>query len=123
MSRFKDTSATMTACGTPLYVAPEIFAGKTCARVAPPRLLRGSSLIHRHLCRTDDEAIDVYAFGLILYELVVRRRPMFEDFVKMDRAKFYNAVKSGLCVLRQRVACTTRPRASLTLAARPSVVR
>ena len=62
----------------------------------------------------------MYAFGLILYELVARRRPMVEDFVKLGRAKFYDAVTAGLCVSRRRAACTTRPRASFTLAARPS---
>ena len=67
-----------------------------------------SSLIHCHRCRADDEAIDVYAFGLILYELVARRRPMVEDFVRLGRAMFYNAVTSGLCVSRRRAACFGR---------------
>ena len=94
-----------------------------CVGRAAALVCHASSLIHRHRCRADDEAIDVYAFGLILYELVARRRPMVEDFVKLGRAKFYNAITAGLCVSRRRAACTTRPRASFTLAARPSAVR
>ena len=63
------------------------------------RACYASSLIHPHSRRADDEAIDVYAFGLILYELVARKRPMVGDYMKLGRAKFYNAVKGGLCVL------------------------
>ena len=77
MSRFKDTSATMTACGTPLYIAPEVFAGEHYG-----------------------EAIDVYAFGLMLFELLARQRPMLDHFRRLGRQGFYKAVQAGVCVRR-----------------------
>ena len=77
MSRFKDASATMTQCGTPLYIAPEVFAGKHYG-----------------------ESIDVYAFGLMLFELLARQRPMVDHFRRLGRQGFYKAVQAGVCVRR-----------------------
>ena len=64
----------MTKCGSPLYIAPEVFTGSY------------------------NEAIDVYAFGLILYDLFVRERPMLDEFRRRGQYNFYQAVRTGTCV-------------------------
>lgn len=58
MSRFKDATATMTQCGTPIYCAPEILSGEHYA-----------------------EEVDVYAFGVVLFDLFVRQHPFRKECV------------------------------------------
>jgi serine/threonine protein kinase/ABC-type phosphate transport system substrate-binding protein len=51
-ARIKETNATMTRCGTPCWTAPEVIRG---ARYS--------------------EKVDVYSFGIVMWEAVTRRRP------------------------------------------------
>nr|UMO80404.1 Serine/threonine protein kinase [Pandoravirus aubagnensis] len=51
-ARIKEANATMTRCGTPCWTAPEIIRG---ARYS--------------------EKVDVYSFGIVMWEVVTRRRP------------------------------------------------
>ncbi|AVK76566.1 serine-threonine kinase [Pandoravirus neocaledonia] len=51
-ARIKEANATMTRCGTPCWTAPEVIRG---ARYS--------------------EKVDVYSFGIVMWEVVTRRRP------------------------------------------------
>lgn len=52
LSRLKDEDAGMTACGTPAWTAPEIIRNETY-----------------------DEKVDVYSFGIVLWEMIALREP------------------------------------------------
>ena len=52
LARFEDTATTMTMCGTPSWVAPEVFRGEP----------------YTHTC-------DVYSFAILLWELVTQEKP------------------------------------------------
>jgi len=52
LSRLKDEDAGMTACGTPAWTAPEIVK-----------------------LEQYDEKVDVYSFGIVLWELIAREEP------------------------------------------------
>jgi serine/threonine protein kinase len=51
-ARIKEENATMTRCGTPCWTAPEIIRGVKY-----------------------DERVDVYSFGIIMWQVVTRREP------------------------------------------------
>jgi serine/threonine protein kinase len=52
LARVKQDNATMTSCGTPCWTAPEVIRG-----------------------RRYDEKADVYSFGIVMWQVVTRRRP------------------------------------------------
>jgi serine/threonine protein kinase len=51
-ARIKEENATMTRCGTPCWTAPEIIRGEKY-----------------------DERVDVYSFGVIMWQVLTRREP------------------------------------------------
>ena len=61
-SRIKEANATMTRCGTPCWTAPEIITGGKY-----------------------DEKVDVYSFGIVVWEVLTHRRP-FADRAFADVA-------------------------------------
>ena len=52
LARFEDSASTMTQCGTPSWVAPEVFRGEQ----------------YSHSC-------DVYSFAILFWELVTQEKP------------------------------------------------
>lgn len=66
---------------TPIYAAPEIMS----------KLLNG---LPWDLSATDAKAMDVYAFGISLYELLSREKP-FSDFKKHSVKSLSDAVANG----------------------------
>jgi len=70
LSRGYETKSVMTVCGTPCWVAPEIFKGEPYT-----------------------EAVDVYSFGVVLWELFCFEKPyQDQDCVELP----YLVAKKGL---------------------------
>ena len=91
----------MTAVGTPLYIAPEIWAREqydesidmyaSCATLAlgAPSLCRQPTLRLPHAHRR-------YAFGLLLFELVTKVQPLLSEYTRRGRAGFIAALRGGM---------------------------
>ena len=74
LAREEDPNTRMTVCGTPVAMAPDLYSKEKY-----------------------NEKVDIYSFGIVLYQLFTEREPYAEEIKKFDSQKIlYNIVNHNL---------------------------